>query len=141
MAVVLIVVTLSGFYANLANHLERNVLLVERLSLLMDRSFVEDAKLRIALDATSENHQEKLGRACTDKKQDAQACARALMAAVDDGMQLSKLVEHLSTLSEYPDARNIVASYTGEIWFRAGRVNDAITVWRVARLAGSIPED
>jgi len=130
LAVLLIAAVLLGLFPNLENHLERNVLLVGRVSLLMDRSFAGNTELKVMLGTSSEESQEETASVCTWEKRDIQRCVRALMAAVDDGVQLGELVEPLSTLSGYPDAQNIVASYAGEVWFRAGRVNDAITVWR-----------
>lgn len=126
----MIAVTLLGLFPSLENHLERNGVLVGRVSLLMDRSFAGNAELKETLETDLEDSQEEIASACTGKKGDTQTCVRALMAVVDDGVQPRELIEYLSTLSEYPDAQNIVASYAGEIWFRAGRVNDAVTIWR-----------
>jgi len=123
----MIAVTLLGLFPSLENHLERNGVLVGRVSLLMDRSFAGNAELKETLETDLEDSQEEIASACTGKKGDTQTCVRALMAVVDDGVQPRELIEYLSTLSEYPDAQNIVASYAGEIWFRAGRVNDAVT--------------
>lgn len=110
---------------------QRNLFLLDRLVLLSDESYMpalEGGGLWWG-DGNFDSNQARTVTACqnilviTD-------CVRALMLEIDMQITLEQLRPYLEKMAFQPGERNIVASYAGEIWYRANHPQDAVTVWQ-----------
>ncbi len=104
---------------------ERNYVLVSRISALLDTTYTKDLIGLSFLQA----RQSTVLPPCTTIVFSAPQCTRTLMASVDAGATLDTIKVPLDALNDHPAELSIIASYAGEVWYRSGRKDEALTVW------------
>lgn len=115
------ILALSGFRITQVT-LPNNLLMVRQLPLLVDTSYakgIQPTETVLRVDLTP-----------CDVKVFSSACLHTLMASINTGLSLGELSFYLEKLNSYPEQQVILASYTGEIWYRTDRKSDALAVWQ-----------
>lgn len=101
---------------------ERNYVLANHIPILLDSSYTREFRWQ-------ESYERIPMLPCLTEDFDAMQCARVVMASVDAGATLATINIPLDALRGHPGELSIAASYAGEVWYRAGRTDEALTVW------------